>query len=117
MTPKPEIAAMEAYRNVNSECKAYANIHPDTPITCVGALKHVRHIDSITMHLASVLDACIATLSNHVVIPEGEFAGIVSLLNEGLHEYKQHDTKAIDVMAQCFIDANAIAQKYAPEGK
>jgi hypothetical protein len=41
---------------------------------------------------------------------------VENLCNEGLGDYRKHDKEAIDVMAQCFIEALATIQRIKENG-
>lgn len=93
------------------------------PDDCLGYVENNDHeqpyVWPIVKELISNLETAIATLSNHVVIPEGEFAGIVKSfvqLRENIPVAslsKPERAKQIRAEAD---DAIAIARKYAPEG-
>lgn len=92
MTPKPEIAAMLALKK--PEC------------TC-------NHIHCTYRPHNAAIDLCIATLSNHVIIPDAEFAGIVGAL-KFTDDYYADMNHAVPSRCR---EALSIAQKYAQEGK
>ncbi len=75
---KPEIAAMEA-------------------------LKEKAHPDAGTRNTwNAAIDACIATLSNHVVIPEGDFVGIFAAIVDCVAREKNGFHPNTQAMKQAF---------------